>query len=161
MLPNKKLLSTILSLILAQAGFWAFLYAQTDEGFIQYRQRLMTSNAASMGAMGDILKHRLPFSPEHIASHARVLHETSKLLVRAFEQEVTAGETDAKPEIWSDWEGFTTAARQLEEESEKLYKMAESGETTSSLISQVQSVGKTCGGCHDQYRKPESESYKR
>ena len=35
--------------------------AQSDEVFVQYRQKIMASQGASMGAINDILKNKLPY----------------------------------------------------------------------------------------------------
>ena len=39
----------------------AAVQAQEDEALIQYRQKIMSSNGASMGAIGDIMKNKLPY----------------------------------------------------------------------------------------------------
>ena len=43
--------------------------AQDDEHILGYRQKVMKSMGASMGAIGDTLKHKLPFAG-HIGVHA-------------------------------------------------------------------------------------------
>lgn len=132
--------------------------AQSDEAFIKYRQKLMGSQGANMGAIGDILKQGLPYK-ENIARHAAALNATAKIIAAAFEKRITAGATDAEPKIWDEWSEFQDKARDLERESARLMEVAASG-SMSGLVDQVKAVGKTCGGCHKPYRKPKEESYR-
>ncbi|RMF87738.1 MAG: cytochrome c [Nitrospinota bacterium] len=133
--------------------------AQSDEAFIIYRQKLMRANGAHMGAIADILKKKLPYT-DHIATHAQGIHLVSKLIADAFKKEITAGKTDAKPEIWQDWEKFTAAADAMGKESARLAEIAQSGDMQA-IVAQVKKLGGTCGDCHKPFRKPKEESYKR
>lgn len=133
--------------------------AQSDETFIEYRQKIMKGIGASMGAVGDILKHKLPYSG-HIATHAHDINRLSKLITDAFKKDLSAGMTDAKPDIWQDWEKFAMAADQLGEESAKLAEVS-AGADMEAIAAQVKAVGKACGGCHKPFRKPKEESYKK
>lgn len=153
---RRWLLWSSLSLILLPGA----LGAQDDDPLIQYRQKLMSANGAHMGSIGDILKNKLPLSPSHIAIHARAISETSKLIGPAFEKKITEGKTDAKAEIWQDWDKFLAAAKSLEEESARLAELAEKGDMQG-VLPQVRKVGDACSGCHEPFRKPREESYKR
>jgi cytochrome c556 len=133
--------------------------AQDDEAYIGYRQRVMQSQGASMGAIGDILKHKLPYN-SHIAAHARDIQAMSTLIADAFKKEITAGKTDVKPEIWQEWEKFVAAAKDLERESAALAEVAQGGDMEA-MAAQVKKVGGACGNCHKPYRKPKEESYKK
>jgi cytochrome c556 len=132
--------------------------AQNDEAFVQYRQKVMSSQGASMGAINDTLKNKLPYQ-DHIAVHARDIAATSALIGEAFKKEITEGKTDAKPEIWKEWEKFLAAAEALEKESNALAEVAKSGDMEA-IAAQVKKVGGACGDCHKPYRKPKEQSYK-
>ena len=137
----------------------ASVQAQSDEAFIEYRQRVMGSIGANMGAVGDTLKNKLPYQ-DNIAKHAQGIHLASTLIESAFKKEVTDGATDAKLDIWQDWDKFTAAAKKLGEESEKLAQVAESGDMAA-IGTQVKALASACGDCHKPFRKPKEESYKR
>src|SRR5262245_65868238 len=100
--------------------------AQDDEAFIQYRQKVMTSNGANMGAIGDILKNKLPYQ-SHIGVHAQEIQRMSTLISGAFKKDVAAGKTDAKPEIWKEWDKFTAAADAMGREAAELATVVQSG----------------------------------
>jgi len=138
----------------------ALLHAQSNEEIlVAYRQRLMSGHGASMGSIGDILKYKLDYGAKHIAVHAKNISEYAKLIPDAFKTEVTAGATDAKPEIWKNWDDFTAKASHLETEAAKLATAAQSGDMAA-IMPQVKATGDSCRGCHDSYRKPKEESYK-
>lgn len=134
-------------------------YAQSDESHIQYRQKVMGSLGANMGAIGDILKNRLPHQG-NIAEHARAISISAGLIPSAFEERVTEGPTDAKAEVWSMRGDFEDAVRTLEERSARLAEVASSGDMQA-IVQQVKAVGDACGSCHDEYRVPKEQSYKR
>ena len=133
--------------------------AQTDQDYLTYRQKLMASNGDNMGAIGAILKANLPYT-DHIAAHAQSIHAASKLIEDTFKKEITEGKTDAKPDVWQDWDKFVDAAKKLEEESGKLAEVAKSGDMAA-IAAQVKATGKACGDCHKPFRKPKEERFKR
>lgn len=63
-------------------------------------------------------------------------------------------ETDAKPEIWADPQGFIAAMNKFQAEAPKLLTFAKAGDTDG-LKKQVGAVGGACKGCHDKYRVPQ------
>jgi len=132
--------------------------AQDDAAFIQYRQKVMTSNGANMGAIGDILKNKLPYQ-SNIQVHAQEIQRMSTLIPGAFKKDVAAGKTDAKPEIWKEWDKFAAAADALGREAAELATVAQGG-NMEAIGAQVKKLSDTCGNCHKPYRKPKEESYK-
>lgn len=126
---------------------------------IQYRQKVMDTIGANMGAISDIMKHRLD-RPGAIANHADQMADAAKLIAAAFREPVSEGPTDAKPKIWKDWAKFESAASDYEEAARAL-EQAASGGDASAVGAAVKALGKSCGGCHKPFRKPKEESYKR
>ncbi len=135
-------------------------YAQPqDAHYAVYRQKLMQSVGGNMAAIGVTLKTKLPYQ-KHIATHAAAIQTSSTMIEAAFKKEVTEGKTDAKPDIWKDWDKFTEAAKKMGEEAGKLAKVAESDDMAA-IGAQVKALGKACGGCHKPFRKPKEERFKR
>jgi cytochrome c556 len=132
--------------------------AQEDEAFVQYRQKVMTSNGANMAAIGEILKNKLPYQ-SHIAVHAQEIQQMSALIPDAFKKDIAAGKTDAKPEIWKEWDKFTAAADAMGREAAELAKVAQNG-NMEAISAQAKKLSEACSNCHKPYRKPKEESYK-
>ena len=157
-----RLRPTLMGLLIVMLG-WTLLLtgvqAQDDEHILGYRQKVMKSMGASMGAIGDVLKHKLPFAG-HIGVHAADISRMSTVIAESFEKEITEGRTDAKPEVWQDWDKFVAAAEALEAEGAKLAEIAGSGDMAA-IGGQVKALGKACGDCHKPFRKPKEERFKR
>ena len=133
--------------------------AKADEGAIKYRQSLMESVGGDMASIGNILKYGLPLTG-NIVVHAEGLASHAKLVGSAFERKVTAGRTDAPPAIWGKAGAFKEKVKAFETETAKLVEVAKAGDPAA-LGVQMKATGKSCGGCHDDYRKPKEESFKR
>jgi cytochrome c556 len=131
---------------------------QDKDPVISYRQKVMQSIGANIGAISDVLKHSLP-RQENIPAHAEQMSRAASLIPSAFEDELSEGLTDAKPEIWEDWEEFREYAGDLEQASAELAGMSPDSDTAA-FAAQVKKVGDTCKQCHDEFRKPKEESYK-
>lgn len=158
----RRLQPTLILLSVVTLGFALMLtgaQAQDDEHILGYRQKVMKSMGASMGAIGDILKHRLPFTG-HIGVHATDISRMSAVIEESFKKEITEGRTDAKPEVWQDWDKFVAAAEALQAEGAKLADIAAGGDMAA-IGGQVKALGKACGDCHKPFRKPKEERFQR
>ena len=132
--------------------------AANEQAVIEYRQLVMGAVGSNMGAIGGILKNQLAL-PGAISNHAQQMADAAKLMGPAFKQKVTAGKTDAKPEIWSDWAKFEKAIADYEQAASKLAAVAK-GSDPAATGAAVKALGESCGGCHESFRKPKEQSYK-
>lgn len=151
---KKSLVITLAGSLLATS---AISSAQEDP-VITYRQKVMQSIGANIGAISDVLKHMLPYQ-QNIEVHAQQINRAAALIPSAFEENVSEGLTDAKPEIWEEWEEFEEYAADLETESAALAEVAAGGDEAA-VGAQVKKLGDACKQCHDEFRKPKEESYK-
>ena len=133
--------------------------AKADEGAIKYRQSLMESVGGDMASISNIMKYGLPLTG-NLVVHAESLAAHAKLVSTAFERKVTAGQTDAEPAIWAKADEFKEKTKALETETAKLVEVAKTSDPAA-LGVQMKATGKACGGCHDNFRKPKEESFKR
>ena len=122
-----------------------------SHGIIKYRQNVMKSVSGHMGAIVDILKNGLPLE-EHIVDHARSMLQISRMTLSMFPEGSGKGQTKSKQVIWEKWSEFESAARNFERESSKLIEVAQSSDMEA-LSKQVRATGKTCSGCHRNFRK--------
>ena len=126
--------------------------ADAPEDVAKYRQRVMKSQAAHLGAMGDVVKGKVSFTG-HLVDHAVALDLSAKHVVDLFPPGTGADklENRAKPEIWQDWEKFKAGARLLSQETAKLVEVSKGGDFEA-FKAQYKAVGKACGGCHKPFR---------
>ena len=122
-----------------------------SKGIIKYRQNVMKSTAGHMGAIVDILKNDLSLKA-HVSDHARSMLQNSRMTLSMFPKGSGKGRTKSKQAIWGNWSEFESAAKDFERESAKLAEVAESGDMEA-LAKQVRATGKTCSGCHRNFRK--------
>lgn len=151
---KKPLIITLAGSLLAMPA----IAAAQEDPVITYRQKVMQSIGANIGAISDVLKHMLPHE-QNIQVHAEQINRAAGLIPSAFEENVSEGLTDAKPEIWEAWQEFEEYAADLESESAALAEVAAGGDTAE-VAAQVKQLGEACKQCHDEFRKPKEESYK-
>jgi len=60
----------------------------------------------------------------------------------------------AKPEIWSDPQGFAQAHQGYLQQTQSFKRVADGGDVEQ-IRAAAQTLGKACGQCHDKYRAPE------
>lgn len=65
------------------------------------------------------------------------------------------GKTEAKPEIWTDWEKFKEAAAGAGAAAEKLAAVARTGDAAATGDA-LKALGGACGNCHKPFRKPQT-----
>jgi cytochrome c556 len=63
----------------------------------------------------------------------------------------TGGNTKARPEIWSNREGFNAAAMTLTDATTKLEALAKAGDNDG-FAAQFRTTGAACGACHRNFR---------
>jgi len=161
-MKNTRMRIQLITVTLAALAAWTFgsglALAQDDKAVIAYRQMVMRVIGANMGSMGEILKNKLPHG-ENIPAHAASMNAVAKIALSAFKQQVTAGDTDAKPEIWQNWSKYEAAMEKLIEESAAMAAL--DGKDMRAIGGQMKKLGGACKGCHEDFRKPKEESYKR
>jgi cytochrome c556 len=151
-----KPFSRINLIVLALAGATVALPAaaqfQKPEDAIKYRKAAFTVMAAHFGRVAGMAAGKIPFDAAAAASNADTATTMSKLPFAGFIDGTSAGETKAKPEIWTDRAKFDAAAGKMQEEMAKLNVAAKSG-NLDAIKAGVGATGKACKACHDDFRK--------
>lgn len=127
--------------------------AVTAEEAYQHRNAVMKGIGGHMQALGAVAKGEAEPDAGTIV-HARGLNAASQAVKLLFVQEGISEKSRSKPEIWSDWAGFSKAADDFAMATAAVVPAAESGDPAA-IGAALGEVGKTCGGCHQPYRGPE------
>lgn len=123
------------------------------ERAIEYRQGLMEVFKWNLSAMGEVIKGEAPFDKISFERHARDLASATQLdLLRGFPEDSLSDESDAKDEIWLQWQEFGAKLRALQEQGSKLAAVAATGDLEQ-IRPQFQDTAATCKGCHKEFRK--------
>ncbi|MDQ6627065.1 MAG: cytochrome c [Pseudomonadota bacterium] len=122
------------------------------EDAIRYRRAAFTVMSAHFGRVAAMANGKVPFDAKAVADNAEIATIMSKLPYAGFVDGSDKGETRAEPKIWTEMEKFRAAAAKMQEEMAKLNVVAKSG-NIDSIKAAVGETGKSCKGCHDNYRK--------
>jgi cytochrome c556 len=122
------------------------------EDAIKYRKSVMFVMGQHAGRLGAMVQGKMPWDAATAASNAETIAMLSRLPWPAFAPGTDQGDTRAKPDIWSDNAKFKANAERLQEQTAKLAAAAKSGDEAA-VKAAFGEVGKTCKGCHDQFRK--------
>jgi len=119
------------------------------EDAIKYRQSALTLMASHFGRMDGVVKGRTPYDVEQIKQNVALVSTLVKLPWAAFGSGTEGG--GARPEVWSDAEGFQKAQQRLIGAVGDLSAAADTGDL-GKLREAFGKVGASCKACHDVYR---------
>ena len=103
-----------------------------------------------------MLQRKQPYDAAKMAGHAESIQQASQHIRKVFPEGSLEHPSEALPRIWQDWDRFTTLVDQLTVESERLRDLAESQDRRV-VVRQFARVGKTCRGCHTDFRKKQDK----
>lgn len=125
------------------------------EQAIKQRQDLMDANGKAIGVVKAYLQKGRGTAAEAAAAATKLSKYGTEMLAD-FPKGSGRGDFDPKKtralaKIWEDWSGFEADAKAFSNESAKLATVLTSGDMEAAKA-QFRAVGKTCGGCHKEYR---------
>ena len=108
------------------------------------------------GILGGMAKGEAEYDAEKAKVAAMNLHaaatlDPSSMWIEGTENGAVEG-SDAKPEVWTDAEGFASKYDDLQSASAAMMEAA--GTDLDALKAGMGTLGKACGACHDNYRVP-------
>lgn len=145
-------LKTTIAAGLAVALGSTFAFAQVKpELLLKYRQGVMRAVAFQWGPLVAVAKGEAQWSPA-MAQKAVNLAALAVIAGDVF-PEASKGipHSEAKPEIWLKPDEFKAKLAAFRTETAKLAELAKAG-NVDAIKAQVAATGKTCGGCHDDFR---------
>ena len=122
------------------------------EDAVEYRQSVYEVIAWNFGPMVGMVKQEIPFDAEVFARNAKRMVVMVPMALEGFIPDSATEDSTAKAEIWDRWDEFTAGLDKLATETDKLAMLAASSNDMAALGKQVGAVGKTCKGCHDEFR---------
>ena len=144
-------MSKLRELALAAGALALVMATASAETVYEKRTAYMKGLGGSMGAIGKYVKGEVPYSPA-VAEAGQKLAAHSEELVTHFPKD-TVGESRAKPEIWAKWTDFEAKAKEFQDAAAELAEATKT-EDKEKIAEAQRAAGKTCGGCHDDFRAP-------
>ncbi|MFT7130696.1 MAG: cytochrome c556 [Gammaproteobacteria bacterium] len=140
------LTSTILISVLASTT----LFADTKAA-IKHRQGIMEAIGGHFNASIGTLGGPAEFMPNH-TFHAQSIADLAKIAPKVFAPGTGEGKTKAKESIWSKPDEFKEKMDDFVTNANAL-AVASNSSDMSAYVGAVKNLGKTCKGCHDDFKK--------
>lgn len=135
----------------AVIGGASLAHAEEPENFIKYREAMMKAMAGHSGAASQIVRGKV--SPEgHLQMHAKSLEELASDIASLFPEGSDFGETEAKDDIWKDWDKFQKAADNTKQATAAFAAAVDTGDKAK-IAATFKDVGQSCKSCHEKFRK--------
>jgi cytochrome c556 len=129
------------------------VFAQAKpEQLVKQRQAVMTLQGKYFGPMAAMAQGKAPYNAEIVKRNSAFLDNLSRMPWDGFDASTKDVKSAALPAIYEQTDKFKEAASRLENETHKLYQVAQSGDE-GAVKAQIGAVGKACGGCHESFRQ--------
>jgi cytochrome c556 len=151
---NKRLLLAGLAFTLG-AGFAQTTLAQVKpEILVKQRQAAMTLQGKYAGPLGAMAQGKAPYNADTVAFNAAMLDALSRMPWDGFAESTkdTTVKTGALPAIWSEPAKFKEAQDNFQKAVQALVAVSRGGDEAAQKTA-IGAVGKTCGGCHQNFRE--------
>ncbi len=126
------------------------LSAESIEGYIKYRDKVMDAASANMGGIAKLLSGHVNL-PGRMAGHAQALENLMTDIPALFPEGSDFGETDAKAEVWSDSKKFSLAAETAQGKA-KMLNEAVTGGDKKAIAAAFKDLGGSCKACHKKFK---------
>lgn len=125
----------------------AVIAGEATDPTVKARQELMERNGAAMKTLSDMAKGTVAFDATAAEAAKAVIVADAGETAAAFEAQATDPESEAKAEIWTNWDDFVAKADALKVAAEAL-----DATTLEGVQAGLGPVGGACGACHKAYK---------
>lgn len=120
------------------------------EGVVKERMDAMSAIGQANKPLAGIARGRADFDLKTVQENARIIADNAGAsFVDLFPEGSLTGETEAKADIWENFDDFAKFAKELEENALALSQI----ESEAEFAAAFKAVGNTCSGCHKKYRE--------
>jgi cytochrome c556 len=119
---------------------------------VKQRQAAMTLQGKYFGPLGGMAQGKVPYDKKIVVRNAGYLTVLNKMPWDGFDSSTANEKSAALPAIFSDNAKFKKAADDMQAAVTKLVSVSK-GKDEAATKAAIGAVGKTCGGCHDNFRQ--------
>jgi cytochrome c556 len=120
-------------------------------GVVKERMDLMDLQAKQMKMLNAMAKGKQPFDVAKAAHAARDISLTTRKIPEMFPKGTDAPPSEARPEIWEDWDNFIGDAEAAAKAAEALATILE-GEASAGWKNAFGKLTDACRSCHQSFR---------
>ncbi len=153
MKAGSSVVAMALALTIEATSSWVWAHSGAT-GITKERMDLMKGMASSMKVMGAMFKGETAFDPAVVAEKAGLLAEHATKIPEMTPEGSNDHPSEALPVIWQAGDDYVADAETMADEGRKLVEIATNGAEQAVAREQYVKLGKTCGTCHDRFRKP-------
>jgi cytochrome c556 len=152
---NKRLLLAGFALALG-AGYSLTAFSQVKpEVLVKQRQAAMTLQGKYFGPMAGMAQGKVPYNADTVAFNTAMLDALSRMPWDGFAESTKGEKSAALPAVWSEPAKVKQAIDNFQSAVQALVKVSRGGDEASQKAA-IAAVGKTCGGCHQDFRQKQN-----
>jgi cytochrome c556 len=148
---NKKIILASVAFALGSVVATGAIAQAKPDVLVKQRQAGMTLIAKYWGPLGGMGAGRVPFDAAVVARNAGYLDVLAKLPWDGFNASTSGEKSAALPAVYAEAGKFKEAQENLQAAVGKLAAVSKGG-SEADVKAAIGAVGKTCGGCHDNFR---------
>jgi cytochrome c556 len=145
-------LAAVTAAALLACGHAAAQFKSPDDA-VEYRQGALAVMGNHFGRIGAMVSGKVPFDAKAAQANADLVLTLSRLPWPAFIEGSDKGDTNAKPEVWSQPDKFKAASAKFQDAVVKLSAAAAKATKADDLKAAFSATADTCKSCHDDFRK--------
>lgn len=158
---NKSTIGTGMTALIGMLCLTGTAQAADVDGQIKYRQNVMKALGGHVSAADRIMRGQVPMK-DHLKLHATGAADIAAIVPSLFPKESVPPEaefsgatveTDSTEAILEKPAEFEKAAKQTEEATAAFLKAVNEGADDKTLAKAFRAIGKSCKGCHEDFRK--------
>jgi cytochrome c556 len=147
----------LLALLAIGVGFSSLIGAHSGAtGVVKERMKMMDDIGKDMKEIKTIIRGKEDIDSAEISNRADSIRVKARMIEKMFPHNSLQEPTEALPNIWDDWDRFSELSERLGDEAKKLQTVAAGGNRRE-IMGQFAKVGKTCRGCHTDFRQKKEE----
>lgn len=120
-------------------------------GVVKMRMDHMKAIGADMRRISSMVRGKTRFDGLEIAAASKRIAVNGLKFNKLFPEGTSGEPSQASEKIWKDWQGFNRAMNTMVKSTAYLAKVASGGNTNEVKVG-YRGLGKTCSGCHRNYR---------
>lgn len=146
----KLILGSVAAMITMGYGAAALAQAKPDV-LVKQRQSAMTLIGKYWGPLGGMASGKAPYNAQVVTRNAGYLEVLSVMPWDGFVESTKDEKSRALPAVWSENAKFKEGADTMQKAVANLAKVSKGGDE-GAVKAALGEVGKTCSGCHENYR---------
>ena len=149
---KKRFLLAGLALALG-TGYTLSAFSQVKpEVLVKQRQAAMTLQGKYFGPLAGMAQGKVPYNAGVVAYNASLLDALSRMPWDGFAESTKGEKSAALPAAFSEPAKFKQAQDRFQDAVQALVKVSKGSDETE-IKAAIGAVGKTCGGCHQDFRE--------